>query len=137
MPTAAFPAPGPSIVVSPVNAGDSNSRGLDTCYCGIGFFSDGIEYHHLAASATASVSQGAWLDSGSASDVWVQMTETSGVFDAGPGTRVNLASDWDWYVIQSSVGSKSVSCYFTFYDAASGGNVLATSATNTYTATRT
>lgn len=128
-------ATGPT--VSPVNPGGSNSRGLGTCYAGVTWNSDGIEYTNVAGNATATISQGAWLDTGLNSEVWVELTETAGAFTVGPLGRVQLSTSRVFYVSQASVGSSTVTCYFTFYDAASGGNTLATSATNTYTATRT
>jgi len=123
--------------VSPVNPGKSNSRGLGTCYSGVTWNADGIEYINLAANPVATNSQGAWLDSGTVAEVWVEVTETVGAFDIGPLGRLQLNTSRVFYKVQSSVGSSSVTCYFSFYDAASGGNLLATSATNTYTAERT
>ena len=133
-------ASGPSVTVSPIANGDTNSRGLGTCYVGIGFKSDGIEYECIAASPDPSISQGAWLDSGAASDVWIEVVNVIGSFTTGPVavTRTQASSGGAvWYNSQSVVGSNSCTVYFKFWDAPIGGNLLATTSSATWTATRT
>jgi hypothetical protein len=131
-PTFAITHIGP--VVSPLNPGKFNTRSLGTCYSGVTWNADGIEYINLAGNPVATNSQGAWLDSGTVDQVWVEVTETVGAFDIGPLGRLQLNTSRVFYVTRSTVGSNAVTCYFSFYDAAVGGNLIATSATNTYTA---
>ena len=75
-----------------------------------------------------------WLESGSAGDVWVERSITSGTLttdDIG-GSRVSLASgSFTMGVTTVSSGTKTCSFTLSFYDAASGGNLLDTAAITT------
>jgi hypothetical protein len=121
--------------VSAVNGGDTNIRILATCYAGVQFNSNGYEYECInTGSYTQNI--GLWLDAGAASEVWVECIVTAGSWnsiDPGAG-RHTLASSKTWRVQRSSIGVQSVTCYFRFWDAASGGNLLQTTATNSYAA---
>lgn len=130
----------PLAEVSPVANGDTNSRGLDTCYVGIGFKADGIEYECIAASSNPSISQGAYLDSGLASDVWIEVLNVTNSFLNGPtnGVRTQASTgNCVWWNSQAGPGSNTCTVYFRFWDQPSGGNLLAITSNSTWTATRT
>jgi hypothetical protein len=105
-----------------------------TSYCGMRLNNDGT-VHGNNASGTASfsspTSEGSWLSSGSASDVWVEYTTVTGtpnwLNEIGAGTRVNLGTSRRMGVSRTTgFGADSFVCDFNFYDAASGGNLIGT-----------
>lgn len=128
---------GPS--VSPVADGDFNvclSPPAAQCWVGARFSSNGNEYEDSGTNSWI-INIGAWLDSGSASDVWVAFTRTGGTetkWDAHTnGTRYNLGTTQTFSLSPSNLVVDDISGYFTFYDAATGGNTLATTTTATWT----
>jgi len=130
--------------ISPVGLGQANSRAINDCSTGIQFNTNGIEYGcNNAGVFNLTAGRGNWLDSGAASSVWVQWNRTSGATDWSPGytgtngVRLNLGTTRSWLGIDTnpSGGSTfSISGYFTFYNAASGGTLLATTTTATWSA---
>jgi len=137
---AAGDASTPLATVSPVANGDSNTRGLGTCYVGIGFKADGIEYENAAASSNPTISQGAWLDTGSASDVYIEVVNVTNSFTTGPVSGIRTQASGGgcvWYNSQASVGSNTCTVYFKFWDQPIAGNLLATTSNSTWTCTRT
>jgi hypothetical protein len=119
--------------ISPVANGDYNFRSSGTVYGGVRWDNNGTEYEYTNTGGISS--QGPWLDSGTAAEVWVQFVRTAGLanWDVHPGTgRYNLATDRMYYITRSSSGSESISGYFRFYDAASGGTLLAQTSTATW-----
>lgn len=138
---------GPS--VSAVCDGDGNATSgssANTCWVGVQFNINGNEYEYVGTTSTPTTNIGAWLDSGSASDVWVVFTLTSGTMFAGmtSGTRYNLGTTQTFYrsVTRTIAGTNTTTCsgYFQFYDAATGGNLLQrapASGSSTYSASAT
>lgn len=123
------------LTVSPQANGDTNTN-AGTCYVGVQFNSNGTEYERNASSGAYNVSQGAWLDAGTAAEVWVAFTRTGGVASfvgMTNGTRYNLGTTRSFGITDGG-GSSTITGYFTFYDAASGGNVLATTGSASWTA---
>ena len=133
--------------ISPVGDGQQTSvNGLSgNCYAGIQFNSNGIEYERDPATGTFNINKGNWLDSGSASDVWVEFVRTAGAAwnDPGPpatltyGVRYNLGTTREWKMYRVSFGESTITGYFRFWDAASGGNqITPSSATSEWSCTR-
>lgn len=125
-----------TVSVSPVANGQSNSLLSTPCYAGVQFNSNGIEYEASAASGTWIFSQGNWLDTGTAGQVWIERVVTSGSWNnLDPGTgRHQLSTSRSFRVYRVATGSQSVTGYFRFWDAASGGNNLYTTSSATYSA---
>ena len=116
-------ASGPT--VSAQANGANNFRFAANCYAGVEFRVDGTEWECLNTGVWSSP-QGDWLDSGNAADVWVECIVTAGSFNSiWPGTgRHQLSSTRSFRLVQTSQGTRIVTCYFKFWDAASGGNLL-------------
>jgi hypothetical protein len=143
--TAAAIASGPT--VSPRADGDINvnadSPGPVTCYQGCEFASDGNEYEVLATTGGRTNST-VWLDSGSASDVWVEFVRTAGAtaWDSHSSStryQLNVDRNFNLSITRFPEGSsvKTITGYFRMHDAASGGNVLWTGSTVEWKATAT
>lgn len=102
-------------------------------YAGIKFFADGTCYSTPGGgSSSYSAQRDDWLVTGSASNVWIQCDITGGTLasfdseDAGQGTRLSLASvDRAWRLVHDNLPAETTIATFTMYDAASGGNQLA------------
>jgi len=128
---------GGSPTVSAVGAGDVNTHGFGgDCWVGINWATDGEEYPLLKGSGANGATAGTWLDSGSNSDVWVVFTRTAGAtnWDSHTsGTRYNINVDQKYY-LQSFGAYETISGYFQFYDAATGGNLLDTTPTALWSA---
>lgn len=127
-------------LVSAVAAGYTNTRGLDTCHVGPIFNVDGEEYRYLANGGT-DTTQGTWLDQGTASQVWVQFNYSSGSATQWIGfansTRYQLNVTRGFQIQDTDLGAsvETITGNFSFYDAASGGNLLqTTTAGQTWTA---
>lgn len=119
----------PGLSVSPSTSNIIKSVVGATCYAVIEFSSTGIEYANTPGSNTAgNQSRGNWLDSGAASDVWVEDVSTVGdawSVSAGAG-RLNLGTSRKWYLEQNSgIGEQTRTADFDFWDASSGGNLIA------------
>ena len=127
-------ASGPT--VSGLANGNYNSSGSAPVYVGIRFHTNGAEYEYTAAGGVGS-SVNTWLTSGSSSEVWVAYTKNSGTSFVGKtaGTRYQLNAIQNFYFTANAVlDYRSNNSYFTFYDAASGGNTLDTTSAATWTA---
>jgi hypothetical protein len=117
--------------------GRTNYRENANCYAGASFYTSGVNYEYNATASLISV--GNWLDSGSASDVWLLWTRTGGTLsdwnsiDSGD-TRVQVTVNRSWRIVRSSNGISTIIGYWRAYDAASGGNLLDTGPTGTYSA---
>lgn len=126
---AAFGVPtgAPAPVVSARANGAVNSILNTTCYAGAQFQSDGDEYEYNAAGALSQLTT--WLDSGDAADVWVERIITGGSpgtwnnLDPGTG-RHQLSTTRSFRINRTTTGTNTVTGYFKFWDAASGGSVL-------------
>lgn len=127
-------ASGPSL--SPIANGDANVR-AGTCYVGIQFNSSGVEYERSATTGSYNVSQGNWLDSGTASDYWVEFIRTGGSAASFSGmansTRYNLGTTRS-FGFDDNGGFNNIIGYFRFWDAASGGTNVATTSSATWSA---
>ena len=114
------------LVVSPSGAGISTSAASTTCYAHITYNADGIEYENSSGtSPTTDQSRGNWLDSGAASDVWIERTVDVGSLDTDAGASRLILSTSRTYGI-ASAGIKTATVTFNFYDAASGGSLINT-----------
>jgi len=116
----------------------------NTCYVGVEFNTDGNEYNYATGYATTPLeNKGVWLDTGTSDQVWVAWTNTAGTIFVGKvsGTRYQINTSQLFYrtVTRNLTGTNTTSCtgYFTFYDAASGGNTLQTTSSCTYYASAT
>lgn len=126
----------PGVAVSALANGDYNSASSGTVYVGVKFDPDGNEYERNA-NGSYGASLGAWLDAGSASQVWVEYIKNSGTSFTGktPGTRYQLSSLHHFYLTANSIITlRSINCYFKFWDAASGGNLLQQTSNANWTA---
>jgi len=125
--------------VSAVAGGDTNSCREDICgsvTAGVRWNTDGNEYECTNAG-TFNINIGQWLDTGLSSSVWVMFTRVSGKthFDSKTsGTRYNIATNQTFSNTVFSVGADTITGYFRFYDAATGGNLLDTTSSATWTA---
>jgi len=121
-------------LVSALCNGDSNLRFGGTTYAGVKIDNDGEEYEHTNSGGWTS-SIGTWLDAGEVGEVWVECIVTLGSWSSWNGTgRWNCATDNVFQITQTGAGSNSVTCYFKFWDAASGGNLLQQTSSAVYTA---
>ena len=124
---------------STVNVGDMVVTPTEA-YAGIKFFSTGTEYRTVHAGSLYTTSRGPWLDQGQASKVWIKWTRTGGTLgdwnddDAGDA-RLNFdGSDYAWRIVRPAVGTDTIIGNFTFWDAETDGNQLATTGNLTFTA---
>ena len=113
-------------VVSATVNGRTNFLLGGSCYSGARFYTTGVEYE--ITSTNGSVSMGNWLDSGAASEVWVEFIRTGGnqtnFVGLTSGVRYQLSSNRSFYVRALLNQFKSITGYFKFWDAASGGTLL-------------
>lgn len=127
-----------SLSASPVGGTISRERSLP-CYARVRFSATGTEYWSpLAGTNAYTLDVGAWMDSGSNTDYWVERVINSGLLqtDAGSG-RLALTVDRDFGCVDSTSDGVAVTANvtFNFYDAASGGNLVG-SATYSFSASR-
>lgn len=123
--------------VSPRADGDSNlilDFGTVTCHQGCDFETNGNEYENTANGNQTNVTT--WLDSGNASDVWVEFVRTAGSqtkwdsHNSNQRYQLNVNQRFGMSVtVSSGSGSKNIWGYFRMWDAASGGNILWTGST--------
>lgn len=120
--------------------GDFNSRLNAACYAGYFIGNDGNEEEYSVSGGVENTTQ--WLDAGNASDVWSMWTRTSGTLSdwnsLGSGNnnvRLNLGTNRSFRIIRSSTGTSTIIGYTRAYDAATGGNLLQTTSTVTWSAT--
>ena len=127
-----------SLSVDIKSNGRYNYRYGSNCYTGERFYTTGVEYE--ITESNGSFGMGNWLTEGSNSDVWVSYARSGGTqtnftgFTAG--TRYQLSSNRSFYLMSFATLNqyKSISVTFSMYDAASGGNLLDTSASSTFIA---
>ena len=122
--------------VSALANGDYNSGSTGTIYVGVKFATDGEEYERTPIGGYGTT-VGTWLDAGTSSEVWVEYIKNSGTSFVGktPGTRYQLSSDQQFYLTATSLISyRTINCYFKFWDAATGGNLLDTTGSASWTA---
>jgi hypothetical protein len=132
----------PVVTLASIN-GDVNSRLDNWCYAGQVFYTTGIAYEYTPSSGiTAGFT---YLTAGDAADVWIMWTRTGGTLSdwdsLGGGNnnvRRNITSNIAYRLVDkissTAGGAETITGYFRAYDAASGGNLLATSSTVTYSA---
>lgn len=131
-------AGGASPTVSPSTSNLARSDSVGPVYCCLQYSSDGYErYNNTPTNIEYNNSaRGLWLDSGSASAVWLERTINSGTLHTDPGAgRLNLGSSRSFVVEDTSPLASNKQCNLTmdFWDAASGGTKIGT-ATFTLTA---
>ena len=117
-------AAGPTVITTNILSNHTDNVGI--CYSEVRINSDGDYYRSNYARAYAS-STGPWLTAGTVSQVWVQRTINTGSLtydDIGTG-RVACTTSRDLGVVRVSFGVTSCTFTLYFYDAASGGNLLA------------
>lgn len=109
--------------VSPSSANNDNQNFETQCWAGVRFESNGVETG-LNKDNVWNESRGNWLDSGDASDVWVERTINSGALnDLDPGAgRHNLGTTRSFSNTRVAAGVQPCNVTFDFFDAASGGN---------------
>ncbi len=119
-------------------SGDINVRFGADCYGGVQFANTGTEYEYNSSGGLIVEGDG-WLDSGSASEVWVNRVVTAGSWnDIDPGAgRLQLSTTRSFRIIRTTNGTHTVTEYFQFWDAATGGNLLQQTSSVTYSAERT
>lgn len=111
-----------------------------TGYAGILYNANGTE---LSTGDTATLeiyneSRGNWLDVGDASRVWIQWSRSGGTLadwnqtDSGDARLQCSAGNYSWCIKRSTAGTSTIIGAFNFYDAASGGNLLATTGNITF-----
>jgi len=113
------------LVVSGSDASVINYRLLAICYAGVQFNSSGVEYACTPAGAFTT-SRGNWLDFGLSSEVWVSRVVTGDSLnwqDPGAG-RWQLNTTRQFGLSRSLNGFRTTTVTFSFWDAASGGNLL-------------
>jgi len=124
---AAFASASGGLVVSPSSSAVNNTRAGADCFAGVRFHSDGSELGSTNAGVW-SVSRGNWLDVGTSAEVWVERTINSGTLDwtdSGAG-RLQLNTIRSFGNTRTTNGTDTTNVKFDFYDAAAGGNLLAT-----------
>jgi hypothetical protein len=128
-------------LVSADGTGYTNSRGIGAvCWVGIQFNSDGEEYRHNATASWSGTSQGTWLDAGTKEQVWVVFNRTGGLqtnWDGfTSGTRYQMTSSMGFRLddTDDGPGTNSIIGSWSFYDAASGGNLLDSTSSGTFIA---
>lgn len=128
--------------VSPRADGDSNLNSdfaPTTCHQGCDFDADGNEYENTPNGAQTNVT--VWKDSGDAAGAWVEFVRTGGTQSNWSGhtsgVRYNLGTNqrFSMSVTAANPGDsnyKDIIGYFRMWDAASGGNILWTGPTVTW-----
>lgn len=143
--TTAAAGAGETPTVSPRADGDANVNSDNfpvTCYVGCDFDIDGDEWE-VNANTNAQENSTVWLDSGSASDVWVEFVRTSGTatnWDSHTSSvryRLDANRRFRASVTRSTPGINNfnITGYFRMWDAASGGSTLWTGSTVEWRAT--
>ncbi len=106
------------------------TTGFITCYSNLRFGADGVEYlNNIGLANNFSYSIGNWLESGDASNVWIEYTITGGTpgtlngHDPGSG-RLQMNVDRDFGHVKTIFGMGDVTFTLDFYNAEAGGNLL-------------
>jgi hypothetical protein len=120
----------PGLAVSPNGSAVSKDVPFPTCWAGVQFNSNGVEYENASGSSISfTTSRGNWLDSGSSGDVWIQRTINSSSDglnwkDSGAG-RLNLGTTREFGVLEPTFSDNATAnVTFDFWDAASGGSKI-------------
>ena len=124
---AALAAANSGLSVSANTTEIDNTRVGADCFAGVRFNNDGTEQGSTAAGVF-SLSRGGWLDMGDPASVWVERIINSGTLDwtdSGAG-RLQLNVTRSFGNTRTSNGTDTTNVTFDFYDAAAGGNLLAT-----------
>lgn len=107
-------------------------RAGDDCYAGFELDSDGtVDEISSLGTNNYTGGGGTWLNSGLASSVWVERTIIGGspgtLNSDDPGTgRLNLGTTRAYSCVEvTATQTHTVQVTFDFYDAASGGNLIA------------
>ena len=134
----------PVVTLASIN-GDTNARVDNFCYAGQAFYTTGVSYEYSPSGGLST--SFTWLTAGAAADVWVMWTRTGGTLSdwdsIGAGNnnvRLQLTTNRNYRLVDTvsstAGGAETITGYFRMYDAASAGNLLATSATSTWSARR-
>lgn len=130
------------IVVSPRVDGASTTRENNNCFVGFQIASSGTEYEYNNVGSLVSATT--WLDSGTAAEVWVMWTRTGGTLsdwnNLGGGNnnvRLQCSTTRSFRISRTTTGTDTIQGYTRWYDAATGGKLLFTTSTVTWSAERT
>lgn len=130
---------GSGVSVSARLDGRTNSLLDQACYVGFQLQNDGDEYEYGSTGSLTNLTT--WLDSGSASDAWVTWNRTGGtesdwnnIGSGNNGVRLNLGTTRSFRLLTVGFGVDTITGYCQFHDAASGGNLLQTTSTVTWSA---
>lgn len=140
MSVSAFPhgacAAAGGLSVIPNTNGDDNVRLDANCYAGIQWQNDGDEAEYTNSAGLNVI--GTWLKGGTAAEVWVACAVTLGSWNSlNPGTSLlQLSTTRSFRIVRTTDGTQSVTCTFNFYNAASGGDLIATTGSITFNAER-
>lgn len=128
------------LVLSP-DTGDVNGLAvLATCFAGIQYQPGGQEFEAAGDNSAYDQSRGSWLDIGSGDDVWIQWVRSGGTLgdwndeDAGDA-RLQMTANRSWRIKRESVGFDTIIGTFNFYNASSGGSLIANTGSLTFDAT--
>lgn len=123
--------------VSPRADGDTNlllDVGTVTCWQGCDFDIDGDEWENT--NTGGQTNQTVWLDSGSASQVWVEFVRTSGTqtnWDSHTSAvRYQISTNRRYSMsvtVSSGSATKDITGFFRMWSSASGGTALWTGST--------
>jgi hypothetical protein len=119
-------ASGPTVITTYILS-NSNTRTSGLCVAYVKIDADG-DFYKSDNTGAYGAATGNWLDSGGSDEVWVARTIDSGTLSTdGIGTgRVQCNTDRALGTTKSTPdGSKACTFTLNFYDAASGGNLLA------------
>ncbi|KKN01582.1 hypothetical protein LCGC14_1126310 [marine sediment metagenome] len=121
--------------------GDANLRFGNVCYAGAQFQLDGSEWEYTNSGGLTQTGVGGdqiWMDTGPNSAIWIERIVTAGSWnslDPGAGRHV-MSTTRSFRIVRSTAGIFTVTGYFKFWDAASGGSLLQQTASATWTAER-
>lgn len=111
-----------------VTSVDRTSTTGNDCYANFRLGTDGNIYTNNSFTDNFNTTAGTWLDFGSAGDVWVEYTLNSGALNAhDPGAgRHQLNANVDFGCFENITGQTQTANFdLNFYDAASGGKLIA------------
>lgn len=119
---------GAKLLVNWIDTTVNNAEFSGTVFAGVRIDSDGGVYES-DSSGNFSTATYQWLDSGVAEDVWVERTVTTAPSawqtDTIGSSRVQLNTDQILRVSRASTGTETAEVTVSFYNAPSGGALLA------------
>lgn len=119
---------GAKLLVNWIDTTVNNAEFSGTVFAGVRIDSDGGVYES-DSSGNFSTATYQWLDSGFAEDVWVERTVTAAPSawqtDTIGSSRVQLNTDQILRVSRASTGTETAEVTVSFYNAPSGGALLA------------